>query len=181
VIHPFAIRRIDLDHYRLNDNDAILISQALKKNTELKTLSLHTNNFTSNGVKALLTCVFDNTSLNSISESNHTLTDISFFCVGDYKLEYDCIGRLLQSNRTQKILLALQDKDSLLQYFANVPVELIPDVLAFHHGRGVDEHQQHRFLNMVYSTMRWWNMPLLYSHHKLCSATISDTKRKRDN
>ena len=77
-------------------------------------------------------------------------------------------------------MLALQDKDSLLQYFANVPVELIPNVLAFHHGRGVDEHQ-HKQLNIVYSTMRWWNMPMLYSHHKLCSATISDTKRKRDN
>jgi hypothetical protein len=24
-------------------------------------------------------------------------------------------------------------------------------------------------MNIVYSTMRWWNMPLLYSHHKLCS------------
>jgi hypothetical protein len=91
-----------------------------------------------------------------------------------------CIDRLLQSNRTQKIMLALQDKDSLLQYLANVPVELIPEVLAFPHGWGVDEHQ-HKQLNIVYSTMHWWNMPLLYSHHKLCSGTISDTKRKRDN
>jgi hypothetical protein len=175
---PFC--RIDLEHNRLNDDDAVLISQALKRNTKLQTLLLHTNNFTSNGVKALLTCVFDNTSLNSISESNHTLTEMKIVSVWATIHLNDCIGGLLQSNRTQKILLALQDKDSLLQYLANVPVELIPNVLAFHHGRCVDKHQ-HKHLNIVYSTMRWWNMPLLYSHRKLCSATISDTKRKRDN
>jgi hypothetical protein len=39
------------------------------------------------------------------------------------------IDRLLQLDRTDKILLALQDK-SLLKYLTNVPVELIPEVLA---------------------------------------------------
>ena len=51
---------------------------------------------------------------------------------------------------------------------ANVPVELIPQVLAFPRERV--EH-----LNIVYSTMRWWNMPLLYSYH---CCVKSDTKRK---
>ena len=174
------IHRIDLEHNRLNDDDAVLISQALKRNTNMLSINLLLNNFTSNGVKALLTCVFDNTSLNSISESNHTLTEMNIFSVWATINLNDCIGRLLQLNRAQKIMLALQDKDSLLQYFANVPVELIPEVLAFPHGQGVDEHQ-HKQLNIVYSTMRWWSMPLLYSHHKLSSATISKNKRKRDN
>ena len=174
------IRRIDLDHNLLNDGDIILISQALKRNTNLLTLFLHSNNFTSIGVKALLSCVFDGSSLNAISESNHTLTKIYLFSPVRASDTKSCTNRMLEMNRAQKIKLALQDKDSLLQYFANVPVELIPDVLALHHGRGVDEHQ-HKQLNIVYSTMPWWNMPLLYSHHKLCSATISDTKRKRDN
>jgi hypothetical protein len=31
-------------------------------------------------------------------------------------------------------------------------------------------------LNIVYSTMRWWNMPLLYSYHNCVKA---DAKRKR--
>ena len=175
------IRRIELDHNQLNDDDAILISHALKKNTNLHGIYLHSNKFTSVGAKALLTCVFDNSTLNAISESNHTLGGMNFF---DYsnrpKSLAGCIDRLLQLDCTQKIMLALQDKDSLLQYFANVPMELIPEVLAFPLRWVVDKHQ-HKHLNIVYSTMRWWNMPLLYSHHKLCSATISDTKRKRDN
>jgi hypothetical protein len=66
------IQCIVLDHNRLND-DAILISQALKRNTNLVTIHLHSNNITSIGVKALLTCAFDSSSLNAISESNHTL------------------------------------------------------------------------------------------------------------
>ena len=83
-------------------------------------------------MKALLTCAFDSSSLNAISESNHTLTKIHLFSpvqVSDMK---SCINSLLEMNRVQKIVLALQDKDSLL-HLANIPVELIPEVLAFPH------------------------------------------------
>jgi hypothetical protein len=34
-------------------------------------------------------------------------------------------------------------------------------------------------LNVLYSTMRWWNMPMLYSYHHCC--TTSNTKRKRNH
>jgi len=67
------IQRIDLECNQLNDNDAILISQALKRNKNLTTIHILSNNITSVGVKALLSCFFDSSSLNAISESNHTL------------------------------------------------------------------------------------------------------------
>jgi hypothetical protein len=82
----------------------------------------------------------------------------------------DSIDRLIDFDRAQKIVLALNDKDSLLQHLANVPVELIPEVLTFPHGR------QPVFLNIVYSTMRWWNMPMLYLYYHCAK---SDAKRKR--
>jgi hypothetical protein len=170
------IHRINLDRNCLNDDDAILISQALKRNTNMLSIRLHTNNFTSIGVKALLTCVFDNTSLNALSESNHTLLRIDFFN-NVYKPPIEQIDRLLQLDRTQKIMLALQDKDSLLQYLASVPVELIPHVMAFPLRR-VDNQCQHKQLNIVYSTMRWWNMPVLYSYYNCVN---SDSKRKRND
>jgi hypothetical protein len=160
------ICNIDLEHNRLNDDDAILISQALKRNTNLKSIFLHSNKFTSIGVKALLTCVFDGSSLNAISESNYTLERMKFFYDNNrhiQRLAY-CIDRLLEMNRAQKIVFALQDKDSLLQYLANVPVELIPEVMAFPLWQDAN-HRQHRCLNIVYFTMRWWNMPMLYSYH----------------
>jgi hypothetical protein len=175
------IVRIDLECNRLNDHDAILISQALMRNTNLKTISLHSNNFTSIGVKALLNCVFESSSLNSISASNHTLVRMIIFSHqdSDDSSSYSfcsCIDGLLNLDRTQKVMLALQDQDCQLQYLANVPVELMPEVLAFP-LRQVD---QCRYLNILYSTMRWWNMPLLYSYH--CSNDkMSDRKRNRDN
>jgi Ran GTPase-activating protein (RanGAP) involved in mRNA processing and transport len=170
------IHQIELSHNRLNDDDAILISQALKRNIKLKLLSLHSNKFTSIGVKTLLTCIFDSSSLNSLSKSNHNLEELMLFWYSGYigKLDH-YIDRLLELDRIQKIMLALQDKDSLLQYLANVPVELIPEVLAFP-LRKVDHQREHRHLSIVYSTMRWWNMPLLYSYH---NCVKSDTKRKR--
>ena len=169
------IHRIDLEHNRLNDDDAILISQALKRNTNLKTICLYSNNFTSIGVKALLTCVFDSSSLNAISESNYTLQQLWLFWKSNNL--FGCIYRLLHLDRTEKILLALQHKESLLKYLANIPMVLIPEVLAFPQGRFAIEHQ-HKHLNIVYSTMRWWNMPMLYSYN--CCVKY-DTKRKRDN
>ena len=167
------IHSIDLSHNRLNDDDATLISQALKRNTMLKIIHLHSNKITSIGVKALLTCVLDSSSLNAISESNHTLNQLIIFSRGSRL--YGCIDRLLELDQFQKIVLALQDKDSLLKYLANIPVELIPEVLAFPRGRIVDECQ-HEYLNIVYSTMRWWNMPMLYSHY---NCVKSYAKRKR--
>jgi hypothetical protein len=170
------IKELCLPYNRFNDDDVILISLALKRNTNLIYLFLEGNNLTSLGVRALLSCVFDSSSLNAISESNQTLENINLFL---YENELTCCWkRILVLDRTEKILLVLRDKDSLLQYLANVPVELIPDVLAFFHGRVVDEHQ-HKHLNIVYSTMRWWNMPMLYSYHSCVKS--DNTKRKRDN
>jgi hypothetical protein len=157
------IRCIDLDHNRLNDDDATLISQALKRNTNLMTIYLQSNHLTSIGVKALLNCVFDSSSLNAISESNHTLLSMFIFSMTSNLRLHGCIDKLLNLNRTQKIFLALQDKDSILKYLANVPVELIPEVLEF--TRWVDDQPLNKHLNILYSIMRWWNMPMLYSHH----------------
>ena len=58
---------IDLDHNRLNDDDASLISHALKRNTNMRHLDLCLNKFTSIGIKALINFVFDGSSLNAIS------------------------------------------------------------------------------------------------------------------
>jgi len=174
------IQRIYLGHNQLNDDDVILISQALKRNTNLTEIYLYSNNLTSIGVKALLTCVFDSSSLNAISESNHTVTEMrifSWYNKSINRLEYCIDGMLELHRRTQKIVIALQDKDSLLNYLANVPVELIPEVLAFP-LRQADDQPLHTHLNILYSTMRWWNMPMLYSYHHCAQ---SAAKRKRDN
>ena len=169
------IEVLSLGHNRLNDDDAILISQALKRNTNLMGINLLMNNFTSIGVKAFLTCVFDSSSLNSMSESNHALGGMNMFWRGNNETSdrlQRCIDRLLRMDWKEKILLALNDKESLLKYLANIPVELMSEVLAFSQLDGIECDCIN--LSIVYSTMRWWNMPMLYSFQ-------SETKRKRDD
>jgi hypothetical protein len=133
------IHCLSLVNNHLNDDDAILISQALKRNTNLTALHIHTNNFTSISVKALLTCIFDSSSLNTISRSNHTLKRIQIFnefktFVSFSHYLYHYIDKLLKLDRSLKIILALQDKESLLKHFINIPMKLIPEVLVFPHG-----------------------------------------------
>jgi hypothetical protein len=169
------IQSINLSHNCLNDEDAILISHVLKRNTNLCRIDFRSNNLTSIGVKALLNCVFDSSSLNAISESNHTLAGMILFDDKNDRLQ-DCIDNLLRLNRTQKILLAIQDKDSLLRYLANLSLNLIPEVLAFSQW----DYNLCPFIevNIVYYTMRWWSMPMLYSYY---NCVKSDTKRKRED
>jgi hypothetical protein len=134
-------------------------------------------------VKILLTCVFDSSSLTAISESNHTMKQIDIFYVecSDILVTLSdnlrgCIKRLLQLNWIDKILLALQDKDSIIKDLANVSVGLMPEVLALPH-RQVDNEFQHRYLNILYSTMRWWNMPMLYLYyHDACVKSYKKVK-----
>jgi hypothetical protein len=108
------IEELCLAYNRLNDDDVILISRALKRNTNLHEIDLVSNKITSIGVRAVLTCVFDSSSLNAISESNHTLGGMDMFLKGNNETHnrlQDCISRLLGLDRMQKILHALQDKD----------------------------------------------------------------------
>ena len=63
---------LDLDDNLLNDEDAALIANSLKTNTNLVRLMLCGNNFTNVGIKTLCKSVYDDQSLNAIKDSNHT-------------------------------------------------------------------------------------------------------------
>ena len=56
---------------------------------------------------------------------------------------------LLWLDCTQKIVLALLDKDSIIQYLAHVHVGIIQDVLAFPFRR-IDDGHQHEHLNATF-------------------------------
>jgi hypothetical protein len=83
-----------------------------------------------------------------------------------------CLEGLIKLSRTKKLLIALHDKDSLLKYLANVPMQLMPEVLEFVQ---LEEDLRKR-MSMMYCLMRWWNMPALYSFIRTCF--LSTKKRK---
>ena len=66
------LKELSLESNNLNDKDAVLISRALKHNSNMLELNLSGNNITEIGFTALRNAVNDTTSLNTVSDSNHT-------------------------------------------------------------------------------------------------------------
>ena len=67
-----VLETLQLYRNQLDDNDAIAIAGALKYNTSLRDLQLTSNNISKIGWAALRKAEFDDTSLNSAADSNHT-------------------------------------------------------------------------------------------------------------
>jgi len=67
-----SINFLDLDDNLFNDDDALLFAKSLNDNTNLVDLSLRGNNFTSVGINTLYRSIFDDESLSTVSDSNHT-------------------------------------------------------------------------------------------------------------
>jgi hypothetical protein len=84
-------------------------------------------------------------------------------------------------SRTDKLLIAMHDKDYLLKYLAIVPVELMPHVLDFIQRLGPEQlnKYENRSLSMMYVAMRWWNMLSLYSYYNSSGKVNTPTKKRR--
>ncbi|KAL7524793.1 hypothetical protein ACHAXR_000719, partial [Thalassiosira sp. AJA248-18] len=66
------LKCLKLSDNRLDDNDAISIASALNHNTNLRYLDLEDNSITDSGWEALHKAEFDDKSLTSAADSNHT-------------------------------------------------------------------------------------------------------------
>ncbi|EJK43699.1 hypothetical protein THAOC_37829, partial [Thalassiosira oceanica] len=89
---------------RLNDDDAVLIAQSLGRNTHLGLLNVRRNNIQERGMRALYEAVNDTSTLNALSDSNHSclLEGLS----GDFDLDAincDSGSNGLHMNRICKI------------------------------------------------------------------------------
>ena len=176
-----------LDGNQLDDNDAIAIASALKQNTILRTIGLRDNNISKSGWEALRKAEFDDTSLNSAADSNHT-------CLIDYPSGDDEIQGLDTSEmnadtdssftriptfvRQKKIysVLSLRNRNcSNVGHFDDVPVEFLPDMLCtiqqyseYHTGNSenVPEHtpcqdtNDVNSLSLVFEVCRYWDKSL---------------------
>mmetsp|Transcript_39665 Transcript_39665/g.72631 ORF Transcript_39665/g.72631 Transcript_39665/m.72631 type:complete len:363 (-) Transcript_39665:703-1791(-) len=176
------IHELDIDYNEFNEDDAVLFSQALRRNTNLLEFyarqSARGTNFSIAGIKSLIKSVFDSTCLNSVAESNHRCKLNLFPLSSDLRDHVEMInetGLFSQIEiKKRKLLIALRERESLLRYL-EVPVELMPEVLCLILG----EENGKKRINMIYEIMRWWSMPSLYSyHHQSCSRAVA--KRKRD-
>ena len=105
------LEELYLDRNRLNDDDAVLIAHALGSNTHLTELNVWNNNIQERGMRALYEAVNDISSLNALSDSNHScflggLSDV-------FKLDeinWDDGADRLYTNRMIKIHKLMSDR-----------------------------------------------------------------------
>ncbi|EJK60497.1 hypothetical protein THAOC_19136 [Thalassiosira oceanica] len=66
------LQELNLYRNRLNDDDAVLIAQSLGRNTHLAELYMNYSSIQERGMRALYEAVNDTSTLNALSDSNHT-------------------------------------------------------------------------------------------------------------
>ena len=149
---------LDLSGNEFNDNDAVFIANALRSNTTLKSLVIEVGD---DGNETLRVAVCDESSLNSVADSNHS-------CL--IEAEYGVDGNETDSreiNRARKIYSLLASRNetmSNVQHFGDIDVKLLPKILA-----AVQKYSNMKVawdtsycvkveaLSIVYEVMRRWD------------------------
>jgi len=155
-----TIQRLNLRDNLLNDADAKKLSDSLKTNTNLQVLSLAGNLITRDGMTYLFLSLYDITSFNTISDSNH-ICFIKFTDKEDvFKLNE--VNKYTDPvfNKNLKIFKSLMRDDQRkngLSYLKDTPIEVMPRLLAL-----LDNTAMYR-LNALFRFMKEWSMPLLYT------------------
>ena len=165
------LKRLELGCNKLDENDARLIAASLKSNTNLSYLGLNGNKGASKGGgrEALMRAIFDDTSLNTVIDCNHTCQISLLF--HDYSHLYN--GRRLEwgapdpyaaaTNKKRKVsyILTKRNKEqSNVRHFESDGVTLknIPHIL-----RCVQRNARNRArrLSVVFEIMRGMIAPEL--------------------
>ena len=89
----------------LEDNDAIMIAEALQHNTNLRRIDIGSNHFTELGVAALERAVCDQSSLNALSDCNHVC---NINAVESSLVNWECPWK---SNRRKKLYCLLSARN----------------------------------------------------------------------
>lgn len=176
---------LKLEGNQLDDNDAIVIAKALKHNTNLHTLDLTVNNISKSGWVALHKAEFDDTSLNSVADSNHTCNirypsegdeiqglDTSEMNGGDIGSEFTLTPAYVRDKKIYSVLSSQNRECSNVGHFDDIPVELLPNMLSTiqqYSEYHIHDQAPHRMrqsphdvnsLSVVYEICRFWDKSL---------------------
>ena len=167
------LRYLNFSNNNLNDEDAILISRALKHNTNLQTIKLKDNDITGIGRNMLLNVIYDNSSLNSVTNSNHSCHIEGF----DYYYHISNVYFITLDNRRSKVynMLSKRNREGSNVHHLNMEwgdddsLTLVPHVLECTQKTGgfkyqfryVDDEEVSP-LSIMYEILRSWKMPELF-------------------
>ena len=166
------LENLFLRNNHLDDNDAVMISRALKQNTNLRRLTLGENDISDIGRDALSKVIFDPPSLNTLSDSNHSCC-IEGIGVDDINL----LGICTKTRRARKIYsgLACRNEEGInvhhldSEFDDDDSLKVVPKVLECVHIYdgycGPHRAQSVHPLSIVFSILRNWKMPTLYENN----------------
>ncbi|KAK1739013.1 leucine-rich repeat protein [Skeletonema marinoi] len=159
------LKVLDLEENQMKDSDATLIANALRTNTTLRSLDLTDNGITKIGVESLRLALCDESSLNSVADSNHRC-DVRL--IGSLTLCWNNSSQDMGENRGRKIYRLLSSRNktmSNVQHFGDIDVKLLPNMLQtvqkqkYSNDGGNDNVKAS---SIVYEIMRFWDQLILF-------------------
>ena len=164
------LKELDISGNPLNEVDAVLIVNALRRNTTLRRLYIYDSGaITNSSVEAFRSVLYDDSSLNAVSDSNHSC---ELGLDDDYPWDLNT-SAVTKENRGRKIytLLSCRHRDvatSNVQHFGDIDVKLLPDILEavlryskhtnedINNEDGDDSETKVGSTSIVYEIMRKW-------------------------
>jgi hypothetical protein len=158
------LMELELQGNYLNDNAAVLIAGSLRSNKSLRMLDLSGNSITDVSREAFRLVLNDDSSLNSVSDSNH-----SCFVHLDVYESWNINDKEREKNRGRKIyrLLSSRHKStSNVQHFGDIDVKILPNIVGAVQKYAscqtpsdyIDDIDSFvRELSIVYELMRKWD------------------------
>ncbi|KAL7450641.1 hypothetical protein ACHAWC_002523 [Mediolabrus comicus] len=162
------LQNLDLSNNSLSGNCVDLLANALRSNTLLRSLNFSDNTISDAGKQSLRLVLHDDSSLNSIADSNHScfLEGVAFYAWnmrGFWKggAWHEAPGSF---NRARKIYNLLSERNksistSNVQHFDEVDIKILPYMLKAVQRYAVEIHAYGRVkaLSIVYEVMRKWD------------------------
>ncbi len=164
------LKELNLSSNDLSGDCVDLLANALRSNTSLRFLNLSENTISDSGKKAFDLVVHDDSSLNSIANTNHScrVYVVGFGCWNEYRVWRDGAWRETPEslNRARKIynLLSTRNKSmsmSNVQHFDEIDIKLLPSILEAVQRYAIAIHRAGYVrvepLSIVYEVMRKWD------------------------
>eukprot|EP00984_Skeletonema_dohrnii_P002829 scaffold968_cov131-Skeletonema_dohrnii-CCMP3373.AAC.5 len=152
------MKKLDLEENNLEDSDATLIANALRTNTTLRSLDLFDNGITEVGVESLRLALCDESSLNSVADSNHRC---NIRLIGSSTLRWNNSSQDMGKNRGKKIYRLLSSRNQTMynvQHFGDIDVKLLPNMLeAVQKYSNDGGNDCVKASSIVYEIMRFWD------------------------
>ena len=146
-----------------------MIAIALRSNTTLTHLNIDENRVGEAGAEALRRALCDETSLNSVADSNHSC---SIDAGNELSMGYHSHdenmndGEINRAEKIYRLLSSRNETSSNVQHFGNIDVKLLPNVLEAVQKYSISLNYSGSHTveasSIVYEVMRKWDKARIY-------------------